>query len=314
MYWHITLDGAGSWKEFRMVSCRRKILLAVDGSEQAFEAARYVSQLFLPNCMEVVLFHSFWEARKDPAYRHRQAFIAEWMSEQERAIQEFLERARRLFLDRGVPEDLVITKIKERKLGIVRDIVEECQGDFDAVVVGREGMSKLKDLVLGSIAKELIQCPLTIPLCVVGGTPAVGRILLGMDASQGAMKALDYLGTMLNCTDCEGALFHVIKAFDFVIASAGEELQKTERAAKLCLEEAICHLEQEGLSRDRITTKIAAVTDTCSRAIVEEAREGGYGTIVVGRRNLSGLKQYFIGRVSNKVLKLAKEMAVWVVD
>jgi nucleotide-binding universal stress UspA family protein len=314
LYWHKTLDVAGSWKEFRMVSCRKKILLAVDGSDQAFEAARYVSQLFLPNCMEVVLFHSFWEARKDPAYRHRQAFIAEWMIEQERAIQEFLKRARRLFLDRGVPEELVITKIKERKLGIVRDIVEECQGGFDAVVVGREGLSKLKDLVLGNIAKELIRCPLHIPLCVVGGTPEVGRILLGMDVSQGAVKALDYLGTMLNCTDCEGAIFHVIKSSDFVVACAGGELQKAERAAEICIEKAICHLEEEGLSGDRMTTKIAVGTDTCSRAIVEEAREGGYGTIVVGRRSLSGLKECFIGRVSNKVLKLAKEMAVWVVD
>jgi nucleotide-binding universal stress UspA family protein len=297
-----------------MVSCRKKILLAVDGSDQAFEAARYVSQLFLPNCMEVVLFHSFWEARKDPAYRHRQAFIAEWIIEQERAIQEFLGKARRLFLDRGVPEDAVIIKIKERKLGVVRDIVEECQGDFDAVVVGREGMSKLKDLVLGSIAKELIQCPLHIPLCVVGGIPKVGRILLGMDESQGAVKALDYLGTMLNCTDCEGAIFHAIKSSDYVVTSAGGEIQKAARAAETCIEKAICHLEEEGLSRDRMTTKIAAGPETCSRAIVEEAREGGYGSIVVGRRSLSGLKQYFIGRVSNKVLKLAKEMAVWVVD
>ncbi|MCG6982398.1 MAG: universal stress protein [Deltaproteobacteria bacterium] len=292
---------------------RKKILVAVDGSNQAFEAARYVSQLFLPNSMEVVLFHSFWEARKDPAYRHRHAFIAEWMTEQERAIQEFLERARQLFLEQGVPENVVITKIKERKLGIVRDIVEECQGGFDALVVGREGVSKLKDLVWGSIARELIGYPLTIPLCVVGGTPEVGRILLGMDGSEGAVKALDYLGTILQCTNCEGALFHVIKSFDYVIVYADAGFEKAERAAKICLEKAICHLEEEGLSRDRMITKIAVGADSCSRAIVEKAREDGYGTIVVGRRSLSGLQECFLGRVSNNVLKLAKQMAVWVV-
>jgi len=292
---------------------RKKILVAVDGSDQAFEAARYVSQLFLPNSMEVVLFHSFWEARKDPAYRHRHAFIAEWMTEQERAIQEFLERARQLFLEQGVPENVVITKIKERKLGIVRDIVEECQGGFDALVVGREGVSKLKDLVWGSIARELIGYPLTIPLCVVGGTPEVGRILLGMDGSEGAVKALDYLGTILQCTNCEGALFHVIKSFDYVIVYADAGFEKAERAAKICLEKAICHLEEEGLSRDRMITKIAVGADSCSRAIVEKAREDGYGTIVVGRRSLSGLQECFLGRVSNNVLKLAKQMAVWVV-
>ena len=310
---HKALDLRRPKKEFSMDARRKKILVAVDGSNQAFEAARYVSQLFLPNSMEVVLFHSFWEARKDPAYRHRNAFIAEWMTEQERAIQEFLERARQLFLEQGVPENVVITKIKERKLGIVRDIVEECQGGFDALVVGREGVSKLKDLVWGSIAKELIGYPLTIPLCVVGGTPEVGRILLGMDGSEGAVKALDYLGTILQSTNCEGALFHVIKSFDYVIVYADAGFEKAERAAKICLEKAICHLEEEGLSRDRMTTKIAVGADSCSRAIVEKAREDGYGTIVVGRRSLSGLQECFLGRVSNNVLKLAKQMAVWVV-
>jgi hypothetical protein len=34
-----------------------KILLAVDGSDQAFETVRYVSQLFPPKRMETVLFH-----------------------------------------------------------------------------------------------------------------------------------------------------------------------------------------------------------------------------------------------------------------
>ena len=36
---------------------RGRILLAVDGSDQAFEAVRYVSQLFPPKRMEAVLFH-----------------------------------------------------------------------------------------------------------------------------------------------------------------------------------------------------------------------------------------------------------------
>ena len=36
---------------------KRRILLAVDGSDQAFEAVRYTSQLFPPNRLEVVLFH-----------------------------------------------------------------------------------------------------------------------------------------------------------------------------------------------------------------------------------------------------------------
>ena len=57
-----------------MSKSRSKILLALDGSDQALEATRYASQLFSPNRIEVVLFHvtteipeRSWDVEKDPA-------------------------------------------------------------------------------------------------------------------------------------------------------------------------------------------------------------------------------------------------------
>ena len=44
-----------------------------------------------------------------------------------------------------------------------------------------------------------------------------------------------------------------------------------------------------------------------AKAIVEEARLGNYGTIVVGRRGLSKVQEFFIGRGSNQVIQLAKK-------
>ena len=44
-----------------MGSYKKKLLLAVDGSEQSFEAVRYVSRVFPPERLELVLFH-VWEA------------------------------------------------------------------------------------------------------------------------------------------------------------------------------------------------------------------------------------------------------------
>jgi hypothetical protein len=71
---------------------KKKILLAVDGSDQAFEAVRYVSQLFPPNRLEVELFHvvskipdSFWDIKKNPAFRHQLAPVAAWATQQEKA-------------------------------------------------------------------------------------------------------------------------------------------------------------------------------------------------------------------------------------
>ncbi|MBW2721722.1 MAG: universal stress protein, partial [Deltaproteobacteria bacterium] len=200
---------------------KQRILLAVDGSDQAFEAVRYVSQLFPPNRLEVVLFHvtskipeSFWDIEKNPTFRHQLAPVAAWATQQQTAIQEFMEKSRQLFVEQGVPEEAVSIKSQERQVGIARDIVREAQKDYDSVVVGRWGVSKLKDLVWGSIANKLVGHLTHIPLCVVGGAPEAGKILVALDTSEEAMGTVDYLGTMVDGTDWGVTLFHVIRGLD----------------------------------------------------------------------------------------------------
>jgi nucleotide-binding universal stress UspA family protein len=57
------------------------------------------------------------------------------------------------------------------------------------------------------------------------------------------------------------------------------------------------------------------VSDVPSRAeaIVKEAREGDYGTIVLGRRGLSKVQEFLLGRVSNKVINIIRRRALWIV-
>ncbi len=300
---------------------KRRILLAVDGSDQAFEAVRYVSQLFPPNRLEVALFHvtskipdSFWDIEKNPAFRHKLAPVAAWAMQQQTAIQEFMERSRQLFVEQGVPEEAVSIKSQERQVGIARDIAREAQKDYDSVVIGRWGVSKLKDLVWGSIANKLVGHLTHIPLCVVGGAPEAGKILVALDTSEEAMGTVDYLGTMVDGTDWGVTLFHVIRGLDFVLPETGEILQDIEGAVEDFLEQAVGRLEKAGLRPDQISTKTASGVASRAKAIVEEAKNGGYGTIVVGRRGLSRVEEFFMGSVSSKVMQLAREMAVWVVS
>jgi nucleotide-binding universal stress UspA family protein len=46
---------------------------------------------------------------------------------------------------------------------------------------------------------------------------------------------------------------------------------------------------------------------------MDKAREEGYGTIVVGRRGLSRVHEFCMGRVSNKLIQMGREQAVWVI-
>lgn len=296
-----------------MVKNKRKILLAVDCSDQAFEAVRYVSRLFPPNRMEVTLFHvmtkvpeNFWDIEEEPFYRDKVDTLT-WELQQKKEQREFMERARQLFFDRNVPEDAVIIKIQERKVGIARDIINESRNDYDGVVVGRWGMSLLKDFLWGSIANKLLGRLTHVPLCVVGGNPQSGKILVAIDASKGAMRAVDFVGTMADSTNWEVTLFHAVRGGD------REELQKAKKSIEPVFEEASCHLEKAGFNRNQITTRMVTGVTSRAAAISVESLKGEYGTIVVGRRGLSHVQEFNMGRVSNKVIHMAREIAVWLV-
>ena len=297
-----------------MAERRTRILLAMDGSDQAFEAARYVSHLFAPNQINVVLFHvttkipeSFWDIEEDPELMLKEDAPGAAEYQPEKEIQELMERARQLFLDRGMPEDAVIAKIQERQVGIARDIISESERDYQAVVLGRWGMSLLKDFLWGSIADKLLGRLTHVPLCVVGGTPHVGKILVGMDASEGAMRAVDYVGTMVSA-HLEVSLYHAVRALDEEIS------HKAEKSMKSVFEKATSRLENAGFRRNQITSRTATGVLSRAGAVIRYALKGGYGTIVVGRRGLSEVEEFSMGRVSNKVIHMAKELAVWVVS
>ena len=63
----------------------------------------------------------------------------------------------------------------------------------------------------------------------------------------------------------------------------------------------------------RIATRANLDSDSRAMDILREAQEGGYGTIVMGRRGLSKVREFLLGRVTNKVLQGAENFAVWIV-
>ena len=64
---------------------------------------------------------------------------------------------------------------------------------------------------------------------------------------------------------------------------------------------------------NNITVKSELKKSGVARDIVKEA-ESGYNVIVLGRRGLSGIKDFILGSVSQKVFNLAKDISVLVVN
>jgi nucleotide-binding universal stress UspA family protein len=313
------------------IPVQKKILAVVDGSDQAREAVRYLSKVFPADKVCIVLFHvlnkipeSFWDMEQ---FRHKIVQVQAWELHQERWIKAYMKEMRQILLDAGFPRNSVTVKIQERKVGIARDIIAESEKDYSVVIVGRRGMSEVKDLVIGSVANKLVERLVGIPVWVVGGSPQPGKILISMDTSEGAMIAVNHVASMLDGSETQVTLFHAIRSFDLLgrleamsfvqgedkewVAKAEEEIGK---AITPVFEESKKLLIQAGMHPDHIDTRIVQGVSSRAGSIMTEAERGGYGTIVVGRRGLSKVQDFFMGRVSSKVLQLAGNKAVWVVS
>lgn len=316
-----------------MNSNRKKILVALDGSGHAFDTVRYLSQVLAPDRVELVLFsvltkkpERFWDTEENRPLIHEPSFTDGWEIQQEKAIQEFMKNARQLLMDRSFPVDTVTIKIQKRKLGVARDIIHEAQHGYDAVVAGRQGMNPITRLVIGSISSKLIGSLTHIPLWLVGNSTQVKKMLIALDTSEVAMRVVEHLGSMVGGANLELTLFHVIRSFDVRLPGQNEkyfefvdkdvltEKSNEELNVRMVFEKASKILEKAGFNQDQITTKIIHGMATRSGSIVAQAINGGYGTIVLGRRGHSRIGEFYMGRVTNKVIQLAKKMAVWVVS
>ncbi len=294
---------------------QRKILVAVDGSEGALEAVRYVSKTPSFEDMNVVLFtvqgkipEYYWDLEKEgsPAWRIKE--VRAWEVGSRKSIQEHMEKAKTILWRAGFPKEAVKTNIHERKKGIARDILTEAKRGYTCVVVGRKGVSKIKDLILGSVSTKLLEKINFTTLIVVGSKPEPDRILLALDGSQNSMRTVDYVGKILGGSPLDLCLINVIRgdAIEFVKRAKSEIGSVFEQAKR--------QLIRSGFDETQITTKIITGAHSRAKTIVEEARNGGYRSIVVGRRGLSKVPAFFMGRVSNKVVQLAKREAVWIVS
>jgi nucleotide-binding universal stress UspA family protein len=169
-------------------------------------------------------------------------------------------------------------------------------------------MSKLKDLVLGSISTKLTERLDFVPLIVVGKEPDRGALLLALDGSENCMRAVDFVGAMMGDDNREVGLIHVIRG-------ENENFIKEEKERiNPVFDEARARLIESGFKSSQIKTRIITGTHSRAGAIFEEAKSQGYGTIVVGRRGLSKVRDFFMGRVSHKIIHMAKKHAVWVVN
>jgi nucleotide-binding universal stress UspA family protein len=310
---------------------RRKILLAFDGSEQSLEAVRYTSKTLPPDGTDIVLFSVgtgfpdvFWDMNNNPLYRSEKTKVMGWLADHQLAIGEFKEKAMKILTNAGFLEEAVCVKTQTKRAGVLKDIIQESYQNYSAVVVGRTGVSRLKDLIFGSMAPKLADKIKHIPTIIVGGRPVSRKILIALDESIEAMRGVSSTGALAGHCDPEITLCHCLKLPAMSRVAKGQPdtteggqdwREYNENRFKPYMDEATQRLLDAGINADRISRDFIAVKGNTIHKIVETAFSGDFGTIVVGCREvISFAQEHFRGRFSKKIIKSLDNMAVWVVS
>jgi nucleotide-binding universal stress UspA family protein len=139
-----------------------KILVACDGSKPALRAVKYAADLVngLSSGGSITLI----SVHDAVAFRHASRFVGkDAINEYLRDLSEKDLAAARKALDKaGVKHDMVM------RTGHVASEISQAasRGKFDMIVLGAKGRSALRDLLIGSIAKQVSEVA-TVPVLLV---------------------------------------------------------------------------------------------------------------------------------------------------
>jgi nucleotide-binding universal stress UspA family protein len=304
-----------------------RILIGIDGSESARGAVAYAAQFHDPQKTRVTLMHVMESVSDDmaisetsPGPDNRNIDMDAVRTRMMDGVHQLMADASDILKNVGFAEDAVEVKIRNREKGVAKDLAAEAGNGYDAVLVGRRGMNEPTDIIVGSTAYRLVSGIDFPPVVVVGDQPDPDHVLIGFDGSEDAFKGIACAARLMCRPDRKIVLCHVVRSMTpspdgQSILTPGEQAEwiRSGRARmEAFLVDAGNQLLKAGFSPKRIVVEVPEGRISRAVSITRTAENHGCGTIVVGRRGLTMIKDFLMGRVSMKILHRAHKMAVWI--
>jgi len=141
----------------------KKILVAIDDSENAMRAVEFIANLFTTD-NKITLFNVIQDTAAlcemnspelTPYFKSQQSSFCTLEEKKQKLVNQALQKAREILMDTGFDENSITIKSEIKKNGVARDIVKEAQSGYNVIVLGRRGVSGIKDFILGSISQKV---------------------------------------------------------------------------------------------------------------------------------------------------------------
>lgn len=310
------------------MSTKKRILVAVDGSDQSIEAVRYAAAILAPEKVEATLFNvkmavpeTFYDQMTEPEERDMKLSIREWSNQLARNIDSFMTEAEKPLIQAGFVKESINKVVVPRKAGYARDILEEAHKGYGALIMGRKGMGALDLVTMGSVAAKIVESLESIPIILVAGNPETDKCLVAFDQSRGTATSIISLVSFCDLEQLEVMLCHIVRPLNIpfpavpVFFNKSKETDWVDANTRKIIPAMVDSrrlLFRNGLTEKSFSTLIAEEKTSRAEGIFNEAKGMRAGTILTGRRGLSAVPEFSIGRVSRKILDMAKDRAVWI--
>ena len=215
-----------------------------------------------------------------------------------------LKEAKEELLHLGFMEEQVTSKIRARRLSKVSEIIQEGSGGkYDAVVLGRRGLSWLEHAFDESVTKGLFEQTWDFPLWLCRKPdPERKNVLSCVDGSEASQRMLDHVAFILRQAQNQDVTLLAVAGKGNVGDEAVEDILTKSKALLIA----------GGVSTNRIQKKVISETSP-GKAILKEASTERFAAVAVGRTGtgIGLLKKIFLGTVSRTLFNELKGAALW---
>lgn len=153
----------------------KKILVAIDDSENAMRAVEFIANSFTTD-NKITLFNVIPDTAAlcemnspelTPYFKSQQSSFCLLEEKKKELVNQAVERAKNILMDAGFDENNITVKSEVKKSGVARDIVKEAASGYNVIVLGRRGVSGIKDFILGSVSQKVFNLAKDISVLVV---------------------------------------------------------------------------------------------------------------------------------------------------
>ena len=215
-----------------------------------------------------------------------------------------LNAAKKELLRLGFGDEQVFTRLRARRLSKVNEIIQEgAEGRYDAVVLGRRGLSRLEQTFDESVTGTLFEQEWGFPLWICRNFDADRKnVLACVDGSDASHRMLDHVGFILGQARHQQVTLLTISKKGQVGDKSADEILNRSKEMVLA-----SHVDAE-----RVHFKVIPEADA-GKAILNEARVEHFAAVAVGRtgKTMGFFKKIFVGSVSRTLFQELEGASLW---